>query len=67
MKKKLGFRTLMDIIPLDASLVKGSHGRFAEDGMDHPIFITNNKTVPLEDKIGATAVFGLLHQHVSGS
>jgi len=26
MKKALGFRTLMDVIPLDASLVKGSHG-----------------------------------------
>ena len=26
-RKKLGFRTLMDVIPLDASLVKGSHGR----------------------------------------
>jgi predicted AlkP superfamily pyrophosphatase or phosphodiesterase len=26
LKKKLGFRTLMDVIPLDASLVKGSHG-----------------------------------------
>jgi len=25
-KKKLGFRTLMDVIPLDASLVKGTHG-----------------------------------------
>lgn len=26
-KKKLGLRTLMDVIPLDASLVRGSHGR----------------------------------------
>jgi predicted AlkP superfamily pyrophosphatase or phosphodiesterase len=26
-KKKLGFRQLMDVIPLDASLVKGTHGR----------------------------------------
>ncbi len=26
LKKTLGFRTLMDVIPLDASLVKGSHG-----------------------------------------
>lgn len=26
-KKKLGFRGLLDVIPLDASLVKGSHGR----------------------------------------
>jgi hypothetical protein len=25
--KKLGFRMLMDVIPLDATLVKGSHGR----------------------------------------
>lgn len=25
-QKKLGFRTLMDVIPLDPSLVKGSHG-----------------------------------------
>lgn len=26
LQKKLGFRMLMDVIPLDASLVKGSHG-----------------------------------------
>lgn len=26
-RKKLGFRGLMDVIPLDATLVKGSHGR----------------------------------------
>ena len=27
LKKKLGLRSLMEVIPLDASLVKGSHGR----------------------------------------
>ncbi len=27
LKKELGFRQLMDVIPLDASLVKGTHGR----------------------------------------
>ena len=26
LQKKLGFRYRMDVIPLDASLVKGSHG-----------------------------------------
>ena len=31
LRKKLGFRTLMDVIPLDAALVKGSHGRLAGD------------------------------------
>jgi hypothetical protein len=25
--RKLGFRALLDVIPLDASLVRGSHGR----------------------------------------
>ncbi|HEY8400472.1 MAG TPA: alkaline phosphatase family protein [Cytophagaceae bacterium] len=38
-KKTLGFRVLMDIIPLDATLVKGSHGRInvAEENM--PVLI----------------------------
>jgi len=36
LKKSCGFRTLMDVIPLDASLVKGSHGR-PEEG---PIFVS---------------------------
>lgn len=40
-RKKLGFRTLMDVIPLDAGLVKGSHGRIPEDKLDHPILLSN--------------------------
>lgn len=39
LKKKLGMRTLMDVIPLDASLVKGSHGRLPEDTNDWPVYI----------------------------
>src|SRR5690606_16569115 len=31
LKKKLGFRALLDVTPLDASLVKGSHGRIPAD------------------------------------
>ena len=41
-KKKLGFRVLMDIIPLDAKLVKGSHGRLAEGVEDRPLFVSNH-------------------------
>ncbi len=37
--KKLGFRTMMDLIPLDASLVKGSHGRINLEDDDKAIFI----------------------------
>ena len=37
MKKTLGFRTMLDVIPLDANLVKGSHGRIPEDTADWPL------------------------------
>ncbi len=37
LRKKLGFRALLDVIPLDASLVRGSHGRHSEDENNWPI------------------------------
>ncbi len=39
LRKKLGFRMLMDVIPLDATLVKGSHGRIPENRGEWPILI----------------------------
>ncbi|MCS7168720.1 MAG: alkaline phosphatase family protein [Gemmatales bacterium] len=38
-QKKLGFRVLLDIVPLDATIVGGSHGLVAQDPLDRPIFI----------------------------
>lgn len=38
-KKKLGFRGLMDVIPLDADLVKGSHGRDTVEEEEQPVAI----------------------------
>jgi len=38
-KRKLGFRNLLDVIPLDASLVKGSHGRTDNPPQRGPVFI----------------------------
>ena len=43
LRKKLGFRTLMNVIPLDATLVKGSHGRIP-DPAEYPLFITQSPT-----------------------
>ena len=37
-QKALGMRYLMDVIPLDATLVRGSHGRRFEDPADGPWF-----------------------------
>jgi predicted AlkP superfamily pyrophosphatase or phosphodiesterase len=39
MQKKLGFRTLFDVVPLDASLVRGSHGLLADQPDERPILI----------------------------
>jgi predicted AlkP superfamily pyrophosphatase or phosphodiesterase len=39
LRKKLGFRILMDVIPLDATLVNGSHGRTPSNKSEYPILI----------------------------
>lgn len=39
LKKKLGFRGLLDVIPLDASLVKGSHGRDEVKPGEQPVIL----------------------------
>jgi predicted AlkP superfamily pyrophosphatase or phosphodiesterase len=39
LKKKLGFRGLLEIIPLDATLVKGSHGRDDVPEEERPVWI----------------------------
>lgn len=64
LKKKLGFRTLMNIIPLDASLVKGSHGRLPEDQADYPVIISNNRELMTQTKVNANEVFTILENHI---
>lgn len=39
LKKKLGFRGLLEVIPLDATLVKGSHGRDIVPDGERPVLI----------------------------
>jgi len=52
LQKKMGFRMLMDLIPLDTSLVKGSHGRLAENSSDGPLVISSkveSSTIKIQD------------------
>jgi predicted AlkP superfamily pyrophosphatase or phosphodiesterase len=58
--RKLGFRSLMDVIPLDASLVRGSHGRVTDNPEDGPLLITSRADLLSYDKIAATDVKSLL-------
>jgi predicted AlkP superfamily pyrophosphatase or phosphodiesterase len=64
LQKKLGFRMLMDVIPLDASLVKGSHGRRPANFADWPVFITERSELLQTPEIESTDVFHALVRHV---
>ena len=46
LQKRLGFRTLLDVIPLDAALIRGSHGRLPDDPRDGPVFISSRPFGP---------------------
>jgi predicted AlkP superfamily pyrophosphatase or phosphodiesterase len=41
LQKQLGFRYLMDVVPLDPAVVRGSHGLPPADPMDGPVLITD--------------------------
>jgi predicted AlkP superfamily pyrophosphatase or phosphodiesterase len=64
--RKLGFRALMDVIPLDASLVRGSHGRLTDRAEDGPLVIASRPDLLGRDRIAATGVKQLLLDAVFG-
>jgi len=63
-RKKLGFRTLLDVIPLDASLVRGSHGRIPDDPAKGPLLITRQTDLLGDDEVAATDVHDLILRHL---
>jgi predicted AlkP superfamily pyrophosphatase or phosphodiesterase len=64
LKRTLGFRTLMNVVPLDASLVKGSHGRPTAVSDDGPLLISNTPGLVADEPVAATAVKDLILAHV---
>ena len=70
-KKKLGFRTLMDVIPLDDRLVKGSHGRIPGSKQDWPLLagkiVTGSEPSEKDDYLKPTRIFGMLANHIRGT
>jgi predicted AlkP superfamily pyrophosphatase or phosphodiesterase len=53
LKKKLGIRGLLDVIPLDATLVKGSHGSDQVPDSEKPVLIGSNPNVETAQDIHA--------------
>ncbi|MBD2091341.1 alkaline phosphatase family protein [Microcoleus sp. FACHB-1515] len=66
LKKKLGFRYLMDVIPLDASVVKGSHGHITPSPADCPLLITRQTGLLQKDSLEAIDVFNVILSHLKG-
>ncbi len=64
LKKMLGFRYLMDVIPLDATLIGGSHGRIPESDQDFPLFITQQKNLGIAAEMQPHEVFQGLMRHL---
>jgi len=64
LQKKIGSRMLMDVIPLDATLVKGSHGRRPTDKKDWPVFITSQPELLDAPLVESTGVHHILRQHL---
>ncbi len=63
-KRKAGFRTLLDVIPLDATLVRGSHGRYGEWSDEGPCVISREKSLFRSDQMMSVDVYSLLLRHL---
>ncbi|MCM2313328.1 MAG: alkaline phosphatase family protein [Steroidobacteraceae bacterium] len=66
-QKALGMRYLMDVISLDANLVRGSHGRMTDRPEDGPLFLTTRPDLLGPGPVAATEVKDLLLAHVFGA
>jgi hypothetical protein len=62
--KLLGFRYLMEVIPLDGGVVKGSHGRITDRDEDGPLFMTSEPKLLDKPVLQSTDVYGAMLDHV---
>lgn len=64
MLKKLGFRTLLDVIPLDTSLVRGTHGRPDMPPPLQPIIITRHPLQETAEPLPCRKVHDVILDHL---
>jgi predicted AlkP superfamily pyrophosphatase or phosphodiesterase len=63
-KRKLGMRSLMEVIPLDATLVRGSHG-LATPPDQGAILMSSQPDLIADDRIRPTEVADLILRHLA--
>ena len=65
LRRKLGMRPLMEVIPLDAGLVRGSHGRPPLSQAQGPMLMTNQvDLLSREARLEATEVYQVILRHL---
>ena len=65
-RKKMGFRTMMNFVPTDGALVRGSHGlQTARD--QGPVLMTNQIAMLGKNDVDATAVCNMILNHLTGT
>jgi predicted AlkP superfamily pyrophosphatase or phosphodiesterase len=64
-QKALGFRYLMDVIPLHGEWVKGSHGRLPDDAMHGPVLIGSSRALAPARAPEMADVSELILRHVA--
>ncbi|HEY1010715.1 MAG TPA: alkaline phosphatase family protein, partial [Daejeonella sp.] len=63
LRKKAGFRYVMDVIPLDAELIRGSHGRTGVESKYQPVLISDKNNHG--QALPATEVYKLIWEILS--
>ena len=62
LRKKAALRYVMDVIPLDATLIKGSHGRVNTPVSAHPVLITDKALAKKE--LTAVEVYDVIGEYL---
>jgi predicted AlkP superfamily pyrophosphatase or phosphodiesterase len=64
-RKKAGLRYVMDVIPLDANLIRGSHGRIGTPEIYHPVIICD--AISQKRQYGPTEVADVIWRALTSS
>ena len=63
-KRAAGFRSLLDVIPLDASLVRGSHGRAGNWDDDGPLIASRSPGLFGADRLSSVDIHDVILRHL---
>lgn len=64
LKGKLGFRRLLETVPLDGQWIRGSHGVPTADPSDGPLLVSSLPEMVPSDTVEATDIAGIIMRHL---